>query len=236
MRLTPLVPASCKRHLGKRGSATHWTGTAVGVLAAAVFGGSCAPAGLEMQQAVICFIEATQDQNGDRWIGCAADDLADDLLGPVSSESPQERPRAAGERLQAVARSFLEQRKTGSIDLSGSNGLVLTHFLSLGRGAYYVFGEPRQEEGVDLLRMEVRLFYQMIDYPDHRRKGQILWRLGRPLGTLYPIIFGMTRVGEREELSRVEVDWILERDASERWRVRGGSLLPESAVYATSGA
>ena len=205
-------------------------------LAAAAFCGSCAPAGLEMQQAVICFIEATQDQDGERWIGCAADDLADELLGPASGGPPEERPRAAGEHLQAVARSFLEQRKTGSIDVSGSDGLVLTHFLSLGRGAYYVFGVPRREEGVDLLRMEVRLFYQMIDYPDHRRKGQTLWRLGHPLGTLYPFIFGMTRVGVREELSRVEVDWILERDASERWRVRGGSLLPETAVYSTIGS
>ncbi len=205
-------------------------------LAAAAFCGSCAPSGLEMQQTVTCFIEATQDQEGERWIGCAAHGLADQLLGPAPGGPPEERWRAAYEHLQAVARSFLEQRKTGNIDLSGSDGLILSHFLSLGRGAYFMFGEPRREEGVDLLRMEVRLFYQMIDYPDHRRKGQTLWRLGRPLGTLYPIIFGMTRVGVREELSRVEVDWILERDASQRWRVGGARLLPDTAVYTTSGS
>ncbi|MEE8538068.1 MAG: hypothetical protein V3S71_08660, partial [Acidobacteriota bacterium] len=46
-------------------------------LAAAAFCGSCAPSGLEMQQTVTCFLEATQDQEGERWIGCAAHGLAD---------------------------------------------------------------------------------------------------------------------------------------------------------------
>jgi len=185
---------------------------------------------------VTCFIEAVQDQDGGRWLSCTADDLARSALAQASVGSPEERRGAATGRLQAVARDFLEQRKMGVIDLSGSDGLLLVHYLSLGRGAYYLFGEPRLDEGTAVLHMEVRLFYRLIDYPRHRKKLETFWRLGRPLGTIYPIISGMTQMGLREELSRVEIDWVLEQSPSGGWRVREVRLLPETSVYSLVGS
>jgi hypothetical protein len=84
--------------------------------------------------------------------------------------------------------------------------------------------------------MEVRLFYRLIDYPRHRKKRETFWRLGRPLGTIYPIISGMTQMGLREELSGVEIEWVLEKSPSGGWRVREVRLLPETSVYSTVGS
>jgi hypothetical protein len=84
------------------------------VLAATILCGSCAPASVQIQETVTCFVESVQDQDGERWLGCAADDLARSTLGTGSTGSPEERQRTATNHLQAVARAFIEQRSSTS--------------------------------------------------------------------------------------------------------------------------
>ncbi|MEE9219374.1 MAG: hypothetical protein V3U98_09950 [Acidobacteriota bacterium] len=188
-----------------------------------------------MEQAVICYIEAVQDQDGTRWAGCAAPDLLATVAGESDLNTGIALHEQATARLGERARAFLDQRQAGMVDISAVDGILLTHYLSLGRGTYYVFHPPEQDGGQVRLRMEARLFYRLIDFPRHRRRGEVFWRLGRPLGSIYPILSGMTQMGTREELSRVELEWILEPGPDSGWWIRSVRLLPETAVFVTRG-
>jgi hypothetical protein len=196
----------------------------------------CGPDPRELEEAVTCYVEAIQDRNGERWLACATPSLAAEVLGAPPPDDPAAAAEAVRARLDQLDQRFLEQRKAGVVEFSAPDGILLTRLLSLGRGAFYArAGESFEGERAHL-HMDVRLMYRLIDYPRHRKRGQTFWRLGRPLGTIYPIISGMTQMGAREELSRVRVDWDLERGPDGRWRVRAARLLPETVEFSLQGA
>ncbi len=196
----------------------------------------CGPSPRELEAAVTCYVEAVQDQNGERWLGCAAPALARELLGSAPPADPAQAAALAGEALVRLDAVYREQRKSGRVEFSAPDGVSLTRLLFLGRGAYYSTLGTELSGDTARLRMDVRLMYRLIDFPRHRRRGETLWRLGRPLGTVYPIIAGMTQMGAREELARVEVDWDLERAPDGGWRVRAARLVPGSAEFRLSGS
>jgi hypothetical protein len=204
--------------------------------AAALLLAGCGPDPRRLEEAVTCYVEAIQDRNGERWLGCAAPSLAAEVLGGPPPEDPARAAEAVKARLEQLDRLFLEQRRAGVIDFSAPDGILLTRLLWLGRGAFYARAGESFEGERARLRMDVRLMYRLIDFPRHRRRGETFWRLGRPVGTIYPIISGMTQMGAREELTRVRVDWDLERGEDGRWRVRTARLLPETAEYSLQGA
>jgi hypothetical protein len=195
----------------------------------------CGPDPRQLEDAVTCYVEAVQDRSGERWLGCAAPSLAAEVLGAPPPDDPAAAAAAVEARLDQLDELFLAQRKSGVVEFSAPDGIMLTRLLSLGRGAYYARAGESFERERARLHMDVRLMYRLIDYPRHRKRGETFWRLGRPLGTLYPIISGMTQMGAREELSRVQVDWDLERGPEGRWRVRAARLLPDTVEYTLQG-
>lgn len=196
---------------------------------------ACGPSPRDLENAVTCYVESVQDSDGARWLACASPDLAREVTGGALPTGPAQAPAAVSEALRKHADRFLEQRKAGIVDFSSPDGILMIRLLSLGRGAFYATASTDFQGGRARLVQDVRLMYRLIDFPRHRRRGETLWRLGRPLGSIYPIIAGMTQMGAREELRRVRVEWNLERAPDGSWRVRSARLPPESAEYGAPG-
>lgn len=208
---------------------------AAAALLAALAGLRCGPGPRDLEAAVTCYVEAVQDQDGARWLGCASPALAEQVLGGPLPSDPGRAAERAAEILRRFDETYLEQRKAGRVDYSAPDGILLTRLLWLGRGAYYATAETESSGGRARLTMDVRLMYRLIDFPRHRRRGETFWRLGRPLGSIYPIISGMTQLGTREELTRVRVEWDLERAPDGPWFVRSARLDPQSTEFSVQG-
>lgn len=140
--------------------------------------------------------------------------------------------------MELLYETFELDRKKGRLHFS-PDGVALIRALGLGKGAFYQVDVSRSRwRGTQAaLLVQVVLPYNLMDRPDLARPGKVYWRLRRPFGEVYPLLFGLPYSGNREELHSIQIrfDLTVCRDVPDPspsgWCVLSVTPLPETAEY-----
>ena len=140
--------------------------------------------------------------------------------------------------MEFLNESFELDLKKGKLHFS-PEGVALIRVLGLGKGAFYQvdISQSRSRGGRATLQVQVVLPYNLLDRPDQARPGKVFWRLRRPFGEVYPLLYGLPYTGKREELHSVRIRFDLTacKDIPEPsptgWCVLSVTPMPETAEY-----
>lgn len=156
------------------------------------------------QETLDQFILAVQDRNAGSCYRLMASELRESIAAVAGEAGPE--VERFGNALDALHAKFDKEREAGELIFT-PDGIALIRALALGKGAYYRpdHSRSRTRGGHATMIVQVVMPYNLIDRPDLARPGTVFWRLGRPFGRIYPILFGLPYVGEREELARIRI-------------------------------
>lgn len=188
------------------------------------------------EQTIDGFIQSVQDGDAAACYRLMAPELRTTIAAAVGEDGDEVDRFRSG--FEALNRKFEADRESGHLVFT-PDGIALVRALALGRGAFYRPDRSlsRTTGGHAAIIVPIVLPYKLIDRPDLARPGTVFWRLGRPFGRIYPVLFGLPYVGDREELIRIRlrIDLVeCEGDGSPTgWCVLAMQALPETAEYQT---
>ncbi len=140
--------------------------------------------------------------------------------------------------MEFLNETFEFDRKKGKLHFS-PEGVALIRILGLGKGAFYQVDVSQSRSRGDraVIQVLVVLPYNLMDRPNHARPGMVFWRLRRPFGEVYPLLYGLPYTGRREELHSIRIRFDLtaceeiHEPSPTGWCVLSVMPMPETAEY-----